>query len=98
METIYTEDTFDTSTAKVGDLVEEQVVDNFMDCLPPACYRQDCAQLGEPSNYKQDEKTGKWRPTFLTFRKVRDGVWAYCGKCFCGENTEHGKDALYVSL
>lgn len=34
---VLTEDTFDYATARVGDYVEQAVVDNAMDCLPPAC-------------------------------------------------------------
>lgn len=93
---IYTEDDFRISEAKVGDLVEEQVVDNFMDMLPPACMRSDCSQVGEPYSHRIDEKTGKSRPTFATFRRVEKGVWEYRGNCFRGENTERGEAFPYV--
>ena len=45
---IYTEDDFDAATAQVGDLVTFDVVDGFMNALPPASMRYDCSQLGEP--------------------------------------------------
>ena len=93
---IYNKDTFNSTTAMVGDLVEEQVVDNFMNCLPPASFSASCAQLGDPYSHRQDELTGKWRATFLTFRKADRGVWEYCGKCFRGETEERGKEAQYV--
>lgn len=89
---------FDASKAKIGDLVSREVVDDFMDCLPPACYRSDCAQLGEPYSMKQDPETGDWRSTFLTFRHVDGDVWMYCGKCFRGENEERGNPIPCVSI
>lgn len=93
---IYNEDTFDSSTAMAGDLVEEQVVENFMNALPPVRYSMACAQLGEPYSHKQDERTGEWRPTFLTFRKAGNDVWEYRGKCFAGEVEERGREIPYV--
>lgn len=44
---VITEDSFPYDTAQVGDYVEASIVMNAMDCLPPACMRLDCAQLGE---------------------------------------------------
>lgn len=84
---IYTEDTFDSSTAVIGDLVEQQVVNNFMDCLPPASYTSECAQLGEPYSHRSDEN-GKYKATYLTFKRLNHDTWVYCGKCFRGQNTE----------
>lgn len=95
---VWTEDNFDYSTVKVGDYVEQAVVDNAMNCLPPACMTSECAQLGEPYSHREDPKTGRWRPTFATFKRVTsgpDGIWQYCGHCFQGENVERGKDPVY---
>ena len=64
---IFTEDTFNYSSARVGDLVDAEVVMNAMDCLPPACMRLGCAQLGEPYSHREDSETGKWRATYATF-------------------------------
>lgn len=91
---VLTEDTFDYATAQVGDYVEQAVVDNAMNCLPPACMTSHCAQMGEPYAHREDPKTGKWRPTFATFKRVTgapDGIWQYCGHCFRGENVERGR-------
>ena len=85
---IYTEETFDCSTAVPGDLVTEEVVDFFINCLPPACMRSDCSQLGEAYSHKEDPASGKWRATFLTFKLSHDDIWEYCGHCFAGENVE----------
>lgn len=51
---VYTEDTFDYGKAKVGDYVSQGVVDNAVNCLPPACMRSDCTQLGEPYSHRED--------------------------------------------
>lgn len=93
-------DDFDYSTVKVGDLVEQAVVDNAMDCLPPVSMSSGCSQMGEPYGHRQDPKTGKWRSTFATFKRVAgawpNGIWEYCGHCFCGETEERGIDPVYV--
>ena len=45
---VFTQETFRYSTAKIGDYVEQAVVDDAMDMLPPACMTSRCAQIGEP--------------------------------------------------
>ncbi len=90
---------FSYNTIKVGDYVEEEVVDEMLDMLPPACMRADCSQIGEPYSHREDPETGKWRATYATFKKVSgqypNGIWEYCGHCFKGENVERGKDPVY---
>lgn len=85
---IYTEDTFCYETVRVGDFVTEDVVNNAINCLPPACMRSDCTQMGEPYSHKLDSSTGKYRATYVTFKHVTEGIWEYCGNCFRGENVE----------
>jgi len=89
---------FDCSKMKIGDLVEEEIVDHFMNVLPPACMRSDCSQLGEPYSHREDETTGKYRATYMTFKKVEEGIWQYCGHCFRGENIERGKEPVLTNL
>ena len=92
---IWTEDTFDYATAAVGDYVTQAVVDNAMNCLPPACMTSSCAQMGEPYSHRRDPDSDQWRPTYATFRRATsspDGLWMYCGHCFQGENRERGAD------
>lgn len=67
---VYTEDTFDYGKAKAGDYVSQDVVDNAVNCLPPACMRSDCTQLGEPYSHREDPNSGKWRPVFATFKRI----------------------------
>lgn len=79
---------FNFDTACIGDLVSEEVVDYFMNELPPVSLCADCCQMGEPYAHKDDPVTGRWRPTFATFKWVSPGVFAFCGYCFAGENEE----------
>ena len=91
---VFTPDTFDYSAARPGDYVTQEVVDDAMDCLPPACMTGACSQMGEPCDERVDPNTEKWRMTYHTFKWVSasgpDEVWQYCGRCFCGENVERG--------
>lgn len=80
-------DSFDR-IAKAGDLVEEEIVDQFINCVPPACMRSDCMQCGEPYSHEKD-RNGKYRATYTTFKKVVNGIYEFCGYCFAGENTAY---------
>jgi len=99
---VYTPETFSYSSVQVGDYVSQEVVDDAMDCLPPASMTSACSQMGEPYSHRQDPDTGRWRATYATFRRVtegipgRDGIWQYCGHCFRGETTERGREPYYV--
>lgn len=85
----------------IGSFVTGEVVNDYMDCLPPAMQRSNCAQLGEAHSYKIDDKTGKTRPTYSTFSCEKSGsggsawdddaIWRYCGICFLGESEERGR-------
>lgn len=94
---VWKQDNFTYEAVKVGDYVEQAIVDAAMDCVPPACMRADCSQMGEPYSARMDEKTGRWRDTYETFRKVGgewpNGIWEYCGHCFRGETVERGNVA-----
>ena len=94
---VLTRDTFDYSAANAGDYVEQDVVDDAMNCLPPACMGIACSQMGEPYSHREDPATGKWRATYATFKRCLDApdVWEYCGHCFRGETVERGKDPVY---
>lgn len=92
----WTQKDFDYSKVKIGDYVEQAVVDDAMACLPPASMRSDCSQLGEPYSTRFDPESGNWRSTYATFKRVSgafpNGIWQYCGHCFRGENVERGND------
>ena len=98
---VYTPDTFSYERAQVGDYVSQAVVDDAMDCLPPACMSSACAQMGEPYSTKLDPDTRRYRETYATFKRVtegRDGIWQYCGHCCQGENTERGIVPPFIRL
>jgi len=86
---------YGTSALEIGDLVEDEIVDDLMDCLPPVCMRNDCSQVGEPFSSRIDEN-GKEKYTFDTFKRVNSEIWEYCGDCFKGENVQHGTERLYT--
>ena len=96
---VYTRETFRFDKAQIGDYVDQELVDDFMDMLPPACMSTRCSQIGEPYSHRQDPDTGKRRATYATFKRVSgeypNGIWQYCGNCFRGETVERGKGLSY---
>lgn len=100
---IFTREDFTFESLVLGSLVDGAVVDDLMNVMPPACMRYSCSQLGEPYSHREDPESGKWRPTFATFRCVEgagtpNSVWEYRGHCFRGESQERGKDPVYCSI
>lgn len=93
---VYNQDWLYFDALEIGDYVEEEVVDNFMDMLPPACWRSDCAQIGEAASHMLDERDGKCKATYATFKRIAKDTWEYCGDCFRGENVQRGKEIPYV--
>lgn len=73
--------------AKPGDLVDEAIVWEFLNCLPPVTNRRNLMQCGEPYSHEEDPETGRWRATYATFHRTEEG-WVYCGNCFAGEIIE----------
>lgn len=86
---------FGTDALKIGSYVEQEIVDMLINCLPPACLRSDCTQLGEAADHKVDED-GMCRAVYGTFKKVAEDIWEYCGNCFRGENVPSGKPISIV--
>lgn len=82
---------FGIATLQIGDLVEEDIVEELVYCMPPASNRSDCSQLGEPTSSRVDEN-GNYRQTYETFKKISENIWEYCGDCFAGENVLRGKE------
>lgn len=78
-----------TSWANVGDIVDEETVQHFRDCVSPIAYDAMYLQCGEPYTHETNPKTGKWEPAFITF--VRElGSWVYKGICFYREYEDVG--------
>ena len=69
--------------ASVGDVVSEDVVDHFMNIMPPRAMSYGYLQVGEPYSHVYDIDR-RLRPTYMTFAKC-DGVWRYYGHCFVYE-------------
>ncbi|MBD5098381.1 MAG: hypothetical protein HDT35_02330 [Clostridiales bacterium] len=44
---VLTPETFDYGKAQIGDYVDQGVVDDATDCVPPVCMTSECAQMGE---------------------------------------------------
>lgn len=88
-------DYFFVDALSPGDYVEEEIVSEFMDALMPASMRCDCAQLGEAHSIRLDEN-GKERNTYLTFKRVGEDVYEYCGDCFRGMNKMTGTVPSYI--
>ena len=95
-KTVYNPDWFYFDALSIGDYVEEEIVNDIINSVPPACMRYDCSQCGEASNHMEDERTGRFRATYSTFKRVDGNTWEYCGDCFIGENVQHGKELQYV--
>ena len=69
-----------------GDIVSEDIVDNFMDMLPPMAMSYGYLQVGEPFSHVYDIDN-RLRPTYMTFAKC-DGQWRYYGNCFAYETID----------
>ncbi|WP_168121914.1 hypothetical protein [Paenibacillus sp. HB172176] len=68
---------------QVGDEVDEEMVDYFLNILPPACWTSNLVQTGEPHHHIGG------RATYSTFR--REGShWYYAGHCYRGQETPPG--------
>lgn len=68
-----------------GDTVGEDVVDYFVNVVPPVTLRGDCVQAGEEHSTECGDD-GKYRATYTTFHRTGDGRYFFDGYCFKGEN------------
>ena len=68
-----------------GDTVGEDIVDYFVNVVPPVTLRYDCIQAGEEHSSEPDG-SGKYRATYTTFHRMGDGRCRFDGYCFKGEN------------
>lgn len=69
-----------------GDKVDEEMVEYFVNSVPPTLTLTSCTQGGEPWSYEPDETNGN-RQTFITFHRLDGGYWQFDGYCFYKENT-----------
>ena len=94
-ELIDREHYFGLDACEVGCYITEDLLDELLGMLPPACTRSDCSQIGEPVSHRIAEN-GFEKPTYATFKKVEAGIWEYCGDCFRGENVCSGIELPYL--
>ena len=78
-----------TSWANAEDIVDEEIVQHFRDCVSPIAYDAMYLQCGEPYKHGANLKTGKWEPAFITFAREL-GSWVYKGICFYKEYEDVG--------
>ncbi|MBQ7818485.1 MAG: hypothetical protein IJ341_02190 [Bacteroidales bacterium] len=78
-----------------GDTVDEEIVEEMMNNVPPLYYHSAYRQCGEPADHRKDVEHGWYAPVYTTFKKNSDGVWIYVGECFKGES-EHQSNKLPV--
>ena len=78
MESIYTMKDWERDGSiniKAGQAVEDAVVNELKNCVPPATLSHGVFQVGEPTSH--DWNTGQ--PLFATFERGGDNVWIYKG-------------------
>lgn len=68
-----------------GDKVDDDMVQHFVDSVPPVLMLSFCTQGGEPYSSEVDER-GASRPTYTTFHDLGGGYWQFDGYCFYKEN------------
>lgn len=68
-----------------GDTVAEDIVDYFVNSVPPVLMRSTCTQAGEAYSMELDGD-GKHRNTYTTFHREPGGNWIFDGYCFHGSN------------
>ena len=64
----------------LGDEVDEEIVDNYLGMVPPACHSKRLMQMGEADQHLPNAN-GSYKATYMTFEKS-DGQWYYRGYCF----------------
>lgn len=63
---------------KVGDIVDEEMVEHFLNVLPPLMYTHNYLQVSEACDFRNGKNT------YTTFEKV-NGQWFYRGDCNRGK-------------
>lgn len=69
-----------------GDIVSEDIVDNFTNILPLRAISHRYLQVGEAYDHVYD-LDGRLRVIYMTFAKC-DGQWRYYGNCFVWETVD----------
>lgn len=81
-----TEEVFD-DFCKVGEMVDQSIIDYFINLLPPICLKENYVQAGGVYVHTVDKDNNSFKPTYTTFEK-EDENWIYRGNCFKGKNID----------
>lgn len=63
---------------QIGDVVDREFVDYFINVLPPAFWNDRIVQMGEPYSHRDG------KATYATLKNTGKG-WVYAGHCFRGQ-------------
>lgn len=66
-----------------GDTVSRDIVDYFVNSVPPVLMRSTCTQAEEAHSSEPDGE-GVYRNTYTTFHREPGGSWTFDGYCFYG--------------
>ena len=72
---------------KPEDIVDQSIVNYFINSLPPICLGENFVQAGGVYVNTLDKEDNLFKPTYTTFEK-EDGKWVYKGNCFAGKNVD----------
>lgn len=82
-----------TDYLQVGDAVSEDMINHFMNIMPPRSMAYGYLQVGEPYSDALNPQTGKMEATYMTFAVDSEtGNYTYRGNCFAGESVEPPKE------
>ena len=74
-----------------GDKVDDDMVQHFVDSVPPILMLTSCTQGGEAYSLAADE-SGGYKSTYITFHDLGGGYWQFDGYCFYKENVNRCAD------
>lgn len=63
---------------QIGDLVDEDMFNYFLNVLPPATLTHNIIQIGEAYDHYEGQ------PTYITLKRTPEG-WEYAGHCLRGQ-------------
>lgn len=79
--------TYSDDFFKAGDIVSEDIVNDFLNSVPPITHYETFIQAGEPYGERLDTEDNKWKETYTTFEKEA-AHWIYKGNCFKNKNID----------
>lgn len=87
---VYNKELYYFDALEIGDYVDKEIIDDYINMLPPTYLSYNLFQMGEPYTQREDviSGSGRWRNTYGTFERVSNDIWKYCGDCFYLENEQ----------